>query len=130
MIRLRPHHILCIENFKGEGYDNRFIKNMYSIIYDLKSKDNEKIKIVFGKDSICEKCPNKTISNLCLTQEKVQDIDNKMIKIFNLKQKVYKYNELLCYIKNNMTLEKFNYICNECEWRKKGICSKKVFENL
>ena len=30
MIKLRPHHLLCIEFFEGKGYDTKHIENMFS----------------------------------------------------------------------------------------------------
>lgn len=32
---LRPHHALCILSFRGKGYSDEFIDNMYKMIDEL-----------------------------------------------------------------------------------------------
>ena len=53
--KLRPHHLLCIEGFKGLGYSRDFVENMKMIISELKK--GKKFIIVKGVDDICMRCP-------------------------------------------------------------------------
>lgn len=123
MIKLRPHHILCIQNYKGKGYDNEFIKNMDNVIEWIKNEN--KIKITFGIDNICCKCPNKKKNNKCITNEKVVEIDKKVIKYFKIEERVYNYLELNNYVIENLTKEIQKDICGNCEWYIKKICFNK-----
>ena len=88
MLKIRPHHILCMRAYSGNGYSEEFKIKMEGIIKEIKAYneflqvDNlkEKIKeveLVFYTDSICEKCPNKLDENLCSSQEKVNLLDLK-----------------------------------------------------
>ncbi|CAG0962679.1 MAG: DUF1284 domain-containing protein [Candidatus Methanoperedens sp.] len=49
--RLRGHHLICLNFFRGEGYSEDFIKNIYAVL------KKEKVEIVSGPDEVCAKCP-------------------------------------------------------------------------
>ncbi len=55
MIKLRPHHLLCVHKWRGFGYDENFSTNFQEISDRLGS--GEQVQIVRGRDDICEKCP-------------------------------------------------------------------------
>jgi hypothetical protein len=48
---LRGHHLICLNFFRGEGYSEEFIENLYAVI------KKEHIEIVTGADEVCKKCP-------------------------------------------------------------------------
>jgi hypothetical protein len=50
-VKLRGHHLICLNFFRGEGYSDDFIKNIYSVI------GRENMEIVEGPDDICARCP-------------------------------------------------------------------------
>ncbi len=50
-MKLRGHHLICLNFFKGEGYSKEFIENIERI---LKEKE---IEVVSGADDVCSKCP-------------------------------------------------------------------------
>lgn len=47
---LRGHHLICLNFFRGEGYSEEFIENLYAVI------KKENIEIVTGADEVCRKC--------------------------------------------------------------------------
>jgi len=49
--KLRGHHLICLNFFRGEGYSEDFIRNIYSVI------GKEIIEIVTGPDDVCSRCP-------------------------------------------------------------------------
>ncbi len=49
--KLRGHHLICLNFFRGEGYSEDFIKNIYEVIR------KEEVEIVAGTDDVCAKCP-------------------------------------------------------------------------
>lgn len=128
MINIRPHHLLCTQGYSGNGYDKQFVKNMDDIVGKLRYEDDTLVKITFSGDDICSKCPNITCNNICVTDQKVKKIDQKVIKYFGIEQKIYKYWDLVNYIKKNMTAEKMDDICSDCKWYKISNC-KNVFCN-
>ena len=50
-VKLRGHHLICLNFFRGEGYSEDFIRNIYSVI------GKENIEIVKGPDEVCARCP-------------------------------------------------------------------------
>ena len=93
MIKIRPHHILCMKAYVGKGYSEDFNINMKEIINELRN-DSQTIQIVFGLDDICSKCPYNLGNGLCKSQDKVEKIDSKIIDYFNIKEDKYVYKEL------------------------------------
>lgn len=133
MLKVRPHHILCIRAYQGNGYSKEFSINMESIIKEIKAYNSflnvnnldyelNKVEIVFNTDSICEKCPNKLGENICYTQEKVKLLDLKIIRYFNIKEGIHNYKELEKMVYDNMTEDVFNDICGECSWYNTANC--------
>ncbi|SMF46744.1 hypothetical protein SAMN02982989_2395 [Xaviernesmea oryzae] len=51
MVRLRPHHLLCMLTFVGEGYSPAFVANYRRLAGRLSA--GEPIEIVSGPDDIC-----------------------------------------------------------------------------
>ena len=49
--KLRGHHLICLNFFRGEGYSEDFIKNIYEVL------TKKKVEIVSGPDEVCAKCP-------------------------------------------------------------------------
>lgn len=50
-IHLRPHHLLCILTYKGQGYTSAFVENFDQVIIEL--QQNSEILIIQGSDDIC-----------------------------------------------------------------------------
>ncbi|AAK81384.1 hypothetical protein BJV85_000447 [Clostridium acetobutylicum] len=126
MIKLRPHHIMCFQGYEGKGYSQDFIDNMDNIYRDLKEKDNLKIKIVFSTDDVCGSCPNKISDNNCGCNEKVMAIDNKVIRVLKLKQKIYTYNELVNKLRLNINEGVMKDICGQCVWYENSKCKTSI----
>ena len=57
-MNLRPHHLLCIQNFTGYGYNSDFTENMKLTVSELRENPDTKITFVRGCDDLCVKCPN------------------------------------------------------------------------
>ena len=114
MIKLRPHHLLCTQGYSGKGYSREFVENMTEIVKSIK---NEKVQVqlIFSEDDICSKCPNLSENNICKS-DTVNIIDNKVIKYFELEEKIYEYESLIRYIKSHITKEIMDDICGNCEW--------------
>lgn len=123
MIKIRPHHILCMKAYIGKGYSEEFNINMKNIIKELED-DYKTIKIVFGLDDICSKCPYNMGNRLCKSQEKVERIDSKIIEYFNLKEDEYIYKELKDKVFKKLNEDMFIDICSNCEWYSVTNCKE------
>lgn len=128
VIRLRPHHLLCIRFFTGHGYSQEFTRNMYAVLDSLSK--GQRVKIVSGMDDLCAFCPNnhtdKNGRHICSAEEKVLSYDNKVLEILNpfLNKEINEtwntlYNLVSCYI---MDASLFDSICASCQWE--SLCHK------
>ena len=128
MIKLRPHHLLCTQGYSGKGYSREFVENMTEIVKSIK---NEKVQVqlIFSEDDICSKCPNLSENNICKS-DTVNIIDNKVIKYFELEEKIYEYESLIRYIKSHITKEIMDDICRNCEWYSISECKKRMLVEI
>ncbi|ACX52125.1 protein of unknown function DUF1284 [Ammonifex degensii KC4] len=55
MVRLRGHHLICLQFFRGEGYSREFVRNLEEILYRLSR--GEEVEIAEGADEVCSLCP-------------------------------------------------------------------------
>ncbi len=80
--KLRGHHLICLNFFRGEGYSDDFIENIYSVIR------KERIEIVAGADEVCARCPylkDNRCSSSEYTDEKILLQDEKALKLLEFK---------------------------------------------
>ncbi len=80
--KLRGHHLICLNFFRGEGYSPDFIRNIYSVI------GKEKVEVVAGPDEVCARCPylkNNKCANSGYTDEKILLQDGEALRLLRLK---------------------------------------------
>lgn len=119
---LRPHHLLCLRWFVGEGYSSEFSKNMKEI-FDKLNKPNSKFKLKLENDSICIACPNLNALNICTSIDKVSSMDLKVLTNFELNtDEVYSYSAIYNKIGECITDDIIKDICSDCEWFPLGLC--------
>lgn len=130
-MKLRAHHILCIQGYIGNGYDENFTNNMDNIVNHLNLNPKSKIIIIDSMDCICSKCPNNINNTHCQTQNKVKTLDSNVINLLNIeKNKPYAYDEILEILTKNLSINKFNNICNTCQWFEYGYCKDAISKLL
>ena len=122
-MNLRPHHILCIQNFTGHGYSDAFTAHMTDIVSALHAGGNLQIRMTKGCDDICEMCPNKK-DGVCTSLEKVSMMDQAVLDICDLVygEQVH-WQELVCRSQERIfNKDEFHLICAGCQWF--SLCSK------
>lgn len=124
---LRPHHLLCTQSYEGRGYSAEFIKNMDKNIEILKNKQGFKIKIECGLDDLCVACPHNK-GQACSSEVKVKNMDEKVLKYFNLKEEFYVYKDVINLVQRKITSDILADICKECEWYEYGMCKKIILK--
>lgn len=55
-VRFRPHHLMCLHFFWGEGYSTTFVENLLESLDRLEKGPGE---VVEGPDDICVACPKR-----------------------------------------------------------------------
>lgn len=122
MLKIRPHHFLCMKAFIGRGYSKDFTENMINTINILKENKNQKIEVVVDLDKLCSKCPNNIKNKICNTNESVIQMDKEVMDYFNIKTGIYEYEEIINLIYNNINEDIIKDICGNCSWYKVTNC--------
>ena len=126
IIRLRPHHGLCIKHFVGTGYSEEYTANMTEIIKRL--NDGADIKLLSEKeavhgDDICKHCPNIADTG-CSSEEHVKVFDGGVIKytgLFDTEILSYKeFDRVVC--ENIIDAGLMKDVCGDSGWSM--ICHK------
>ncbi len=80
--KLRGHHLICLNFFRGEGYSEDFIRNIYTVI------GRGEIEIANGPDDVCAKCPYLKYgmcNNPDYTDETIQLQDRDALRLLELR---------------------------------------------
>lgn len=119
-IRIRAHHILCIQGFQGLGYSKEFTKNMTLITEKILNNHSFFIKIIIGADSICKHCPH--LSNGVCRMEMgslkfISSMDSLVLKKLNMEAGSVISSAQLKTLTGNLSPKIIKEICGDCGWR-------------
>jgi uncharacterized protein len=64
-VRLRGHHLICLQFFRGEGYSEEFVENLGHVI---DRATGEPALIVAGIDNVCAACPELGPDSRCASE--------------------------------------------------------------
>lgn len=114
-MKLRPHHLLCIQKFTGHGYDESFTKHITHLISVLPK--GMEITLHEGCDDLCVACPfNK--NGRCDSFDKVHKLDTDVLQTCDFsygQTDDWKYFANLAKHKIIKTVA-FEHICSKCQW--------------
>lgn len=122
IIKIRPHHLLCILRYYRGGYNKKYTNNLKKICKILRKNPNLKIKITKKCDDICIKCPHQ-INNICKKRKNINHyiliMDNKVLKLLKIKNNsVYKARDILNLSIDKIKNKELKNICRGCEFLK------------
>jgi hypothetical protein len=122
IIKLRPHHLLCLQAFKGLGYSRSFIQKA-SELSKLLNQKTTLVRVVIRADDLCLACPNLKEEKCLKDNQRVEKLDRTVIEFTNLKlDHLYPASYLKVLIRKTFNPTLIAKICNGCEWLKSGIC--------
>ncbi len=117
MLKLRGHHLLCLNFFKGEGYNRNFVDNLRKVLEKAKRKE---FYIAIGSDDICIACShlkdNKCNFNNMQNEEKIKGLDTLALNLLNFKagERI-----MWSYIDSKLPdvfTDWRDEACSECQW--------------
>lgn len=130
MLKMRPHHGVCLQFFEGKGYSGEFVENMTRIKHELENCKGTEIVFVEKNDAICCSCP-ENVRAACTVNGKASEYDKKCLKTlgFAIGSRVTweKLNKLVCskiIADPGVRLK----ICGDCRWN--AICQHACVEKL
>ena len=124
-IRLRAHHLLCMQQFDGYGYSDGFSVGMGQVIDRIRADRTQELLILDRPDVICKKCPNLREDSTCeLSDEDVRGKDRGVIDTLGLEkpEQSVRYETLHDLLIQRMNREAFESICGDCRWKEQGLC--------
>ncbi len=82
---LRGHHLVCLQFYRGEGYDRPFIDNLTDII---DRAETEGVFVVEGPDDVCRCCPYLK-GTVCKytedSEEEIKEMDRRAMEFLAVK---------------------------------------------
>jgi hypothetical protein len=125
MPALRGHHLICLQFFRGEGYNAEFVENLRNI---LKSADEYEIDIRTGADDVCGKCPYLDRTRCRYSEgadEGIAEMDSKALALLDLSRDIkVRWEEVRQRLPELFPVWHTVY-CAGCSWR--GACEKNDF---
>ncbi|MGN0160864.1 MAG: DUF1284 domain-containing protein [Lachnospiraceae bacterium] len=123
LIRLRPHHGLCIRHFEGKGYSEEFVIHMTEVIRRL--QNGGRIKIVSSQDEICSCCLHRK-ETYCDSEERVCGFDQRVLEMTQTRPgEVLSYQDFQERIQRCIVdAGRFGEVCGDCGWGE--ICHGKL----
>jgi hypothetical protein len=84
-VRLRGHHLICLQFFRGEGYDAAFVENLTRLV--ARSTDAPAL-IVSGADDVCAACPELGAMDRCASEsaggeDQIAHIDSLALEVLD-----------------------------------------------
>lgn len=124
IIKIRAHHLLCIQGFQGYGYSRDFEKNMSKVIKNLKSEEHV-LEIVAECDVICSHCPHQ-MDGLCKqtheSDEMIKNMDLNVIKKIGLGEGTKtRSKNVFALLDRKIKPIDVQEICGGCVWRNKCL---------
>jgi hypothetical protein len=122
-IKIRGHHILCLNFYRGFGYNQEFVKNVSEILRRVQGK---KIKIVDGCDDICSACPHMH-GGRCEKHEGAEEEVTKMdldvlVRLGLSPTTRVNFDDVSLLVKKKIKPSDIKEICKDCDWLE--ICMK------
>ncbi len=126
-MNIRPHHILCVQNYVGYGYSGEFTHHMDMVVEELAS--DPLVTIHEGCDDICSACPHNK-NNTCRSLDKVELMDEQVVKACGLDfHKKYDWMDLKALARESVfDAGRFDDICRDCQWY--DICRDRLTGGL
>ena len=122
-IRIRAHHLLCIQGFQGYGYSDNFVSHMRRVISFLKLNPCSDLQIVDNTDELCSRCPHN-VDGRCFkgSSDKINKVDKLIIENADLDLKhIYTVHEAFSIINKNLENDLLLFICSDCSWKNKCL---------
>ncbi len=130
-ISIRGHTLLCLQGFRGEGYDATFIDRLTEIHKTLSDDPARLVQVVQAPDALCSYCPNLTLDRCELNgadsevEMKAQDADV-MRRLEIGTGEILSWQEIFNRIGTRLKGNDLNEICGHCRWLPLGYCSEGI----
>lgn len=124
-LKIRAHHLCCIQGFQGYGYSPIFVSNLRAVISDIKAFPSRHLELISECDVICASCPGK---RECTAQEsaisrRIKSMDLVVMEKLRIKEgTIMKADEAFSLVNSQLAnASDINDVCGTCKWRQKCL---------
>jgi len=124
-LKIRAHHLCCIQGFQGYGYSPVFVANLRAIISDMKAFPSKSLELVSECDVICVSCPSKRecAAQKSDTSREIRNMDLVVMEKLKIKEGTIMeaaeaFRLINSQLANSSDIED---ICGSCKWRQKCL---------
>lgn len=124
-IKIRGHHLFCMQGFKGYGYSSEFVANMRAVLESIKASPSKPLKLVSECDVICTACPHREQCALKSSFQaiRIRHMDSLVLKKLGMVEGAFidaksVFRLVNTKLKNPSDIEE---ICGNCRWRQKCL---------
>jgi hypothetical protein len=134
-IPIRGHTLLCLQGFRGEGYDPMFTAHMAAIHQRLNHQRTLLVKVVVKPDTFCHSCPNLSEEEGCRlhgvgSETKMIAQDREVMQRLGIQdEEVLSWEMIVQKISEKMKPAMLDGLCGKCPWLPLGYC-KEALINL
>jgi uncharacterized protein len=132
-LRVRAHHLLCIQGFQGLGYSDKFVQNMGEICRQMKAESALEIEVVDNPDDICAPCP--FVAGGCCSREEgtleqgARELDRRVLEKLEISPgRIFRRDELLALVLKKISPDDLEVLCEGCEWLPFDYCREGLRE--
>ncbi len=130
-IRIRAHTLLCLQGFRGEGYDPAFVDNMAAVDRSLAVHAEAVVEVLASPDALCAACPHRRTEGCTLNGEDserdMRQQDGVVLTKLGLKTgDRVTWREILERIRRAVSGDDLPSICGNCRWLPLGYCREGI----
>ncbi|MGB9939867.1 DUF1284 domain-containing protein [Methanosarcina sp.] len=124
-LRIRAHHLCCIQGFQGYGYSPVFVANLRAVISYIKAFPSRPLELVSECDVICASCPSKRecIAQKSIVSRRIRNMDLVVMEKLKIKEgTIMEADEAFRLINSQLAnASDIEEICGTCKWRQKCL---------
>lgn len=131
-IPVRGHTLLCLQGFRGEGYDPMFTAHMSAIHQRLTNNPDLQVRVISRPDTFCHSCPHLSSDQGCKLNGEgseagmVQQDQEVMRRLGIENEEVLAWETVLRKIGENIKPAMLDPICGQCRWLPLGYCKSGI----
>lgn len=125
VVRLRGHHLLCLQGFRGYGYSETFTRELAAIVAALVADPETLVTVVAGPDAVCAHCPAPD-NHHCRTR-RTELRDQRVLSRLGWRVgDELPWSAVLRRLAERVRPSDLDHLCRSCPWLPLGFCAEGI----
>ncbi len=130
-LAIRGHTLLCLQGFRGRGYDARFIAEMTAVCRHLATFPDTPVRLLAAADRFCAVCPHRKGAGCHLkgadSEREVAAQDHLVLSLLGFEVgTIVTWRTILKRIAERIMPDRLPWICGACPWLPLGDCREGI----